>query len=479
MEANFEYPALGLYIDGQWHRDGRDTLNVVEPATEQILGTLPKASPEDVAQALEAAERAFKGWSRTSPLERSDLLRKTASLMRERIGRIAVLITRELGKPLVESEREVILAAEMFEWAAEEGRRTYGRIIPGRVMGARHHATLEPIGPVAAFAGWNAPALTPSRKISSALAAGCSIVIKPAEETPAVALEIARALHDAGVPPGVVNVVFGDPAAISRQLMESPITRCATFTGSTAIGRSLAEAAARSLKRITLELGGHAPVLVFGDADVEQAVGTLAAAKYRNAGQVCTSPTRMYVHESIYTKFVDSLSARASEIRVGNGMDRETQMGPLGNPRRLDAMASMTADARDKGARITAGGKRLHDRGWYWAPTVIADVNNDCAAANVEPFGPIALVRQFSSIDDVLAQANRLPFGLASYVFSNDARKIQAAVEGIQSGGVCINHCQASLPETPFGGIKDSGFGLEGGVEGLREFMNVKYVSQI
>ena len=475
-----EYPELTLLIGGRAVAAGqRPSLDVIDPATQTVLGRLPVASPDDIDEVLESAQRSFPGWRDTPALDRAAILRRTATLMRERTPRLAWLITRELGKPLAESEKEVATAAEMFEWGAEEARRTYGRLIPGRVGGIRQMAIPEPIGSVAAFAGWNAPAITPSRKIAGALAAGCSIVIKPSEETPAIALEIGRALADAGLPAGVLSMVFGDPGEISRRLIESPVIRMVTFTGSTAIGRELATMAAAGLKRATLELGGHAPVLVFGDADPIQAADTVLAAKLRNSGQICTSPTRMVVHESVYDRFVERLAERARGWRVGNGLDAGVQMGPLANPRRLAAMETMVADALDRGARLAAGGQRLDLPGWFWAPTVLSGVSADCRAANTEPFGPLALVQPFTSMDEALHEANRLPFGLASYVFTRDAATARIASERIESGVVCINHCQASLPETPFGGFKDSGLGKEGGVEGLQEFLQVKYVSQM
>lgn len=475
-----DYPELTLLIGGRAVPAGqRPGIEVIDPATQAVLGRLPVASTDDIDEALDAARRSFPGWRDTPAVERAVILRRAAALMRERTPRLAWLITRELGKPLAESEKEVATAAEMFEWGAEEARRTYGRLIPGRVGGIRQMAIPEPIGPVAAFSGWNAPAITPSRKIAGALAAGCSIVIKPSEETPAIALEIGRALADAGLPAGVLNMVFGDPGAISARLIESPAIRMVTFTGSTSIGRELAVMAARGLKRATLELGGHAPVLVFDDADPVSAADTVLAAKLRNSGQICTSPTRMYVQEGVYERFVDRLAERARGWRVGNGLDAGVQMGPMANPRRLAAMESMVADALRHGAQLAAGGQRLDLPGWFWAPTVLRDAGQECLAAHTEPFGPLALVQPFRDADEALALANRLPFGLASYVFTRDAATARIASERIESGVVCINHCQASLPETPFGGFKDSGLGKEGGVEGLQEFMQLKYVSQM
>ncbi|CAB3849327.1 NAD-dependent succinate-semialdehyde dehydrogenase [Achromobacter anxifer] len=480
MDNSLQYPELNLLIGGQAQAAGnRRTLDVIDPATQAVLGRLPVATAEDIDAALDAAHRSFPRWRETPALERAAVLRRAATLMRERTPRLAWLITRELGKPLAESEKEVATAAEMFEWAAEEARRTYGRLIPGRVAGIRQMAIPEPVGPVAAFSGWNAPAITPSRKIAGALGAGCSIVIKPSEETPAIALEIGRALADAGLPAGTLNMLFGDPGEISRRLIESPLIRMVTFTGSTSIGRELAVMAAAGLKRATLELGGHAPVLVFDDADIEAAADTVLAAKLRNSGQICTSPTRMYVQQSVYERFVARLAERARGWRVGNGLDAGVQMGPLANPRRLAAMESMVANALACGAQLAAGGVRPDLPGWFWTPTVLRDAGTDSLAANTEPFGPLALVSAFRDLDEGVALANRLPFGLAAYVYTRDAARARAATERIESGVVCVNHCQASLPETPFGGFKDSGLGKEGGVEGLQEFMQVKYVSQM
>ncbi|MCY1204403.1 Alpha-ketoglutaric semialdehyde dehydrogenase [compost metagenome] len=480
MEPTLNYPELTLWIDGDARGAGdRRTLEVTDPATLEVLGRLPVATPADIDEALDAARRHFPRWRDTPPLERAAVLRRAAALMRERSAYLAWLITRELGKPLLESEKEVGTAAEMFEWAAEEARRTYGRLIPGRVGGIRQMAIPEPVGPVAAFSGWNAPAITPSRKIAGGLAAGCSVVIKPSEETPAIALEIARALADAGLPAGVLNMVFGDPGEISRRLIESPVIRMVTFTGSTSIGRELATFAAAGLKRATLELGGHAPVLVFDDADPEAAADAVLAAKLRNSGQICTSPTRLYVQQGVYERFVARLAERARGWRVGNGLKPGVQMGPMANPRRLAAMESMVSDALARGAQLAAGGQRLDLPGWFWAPTVLRDVGTDCLASNTEPFGPLALAQPFHDLDEALSLANRLPFGLASYVFTRDAGIARNTTERIESGVVCVNHCQASLPETPFGGFKDSGLGKEGGVEGLQEFMQVKYVSQM
>lgn len=475
-----KYTKLELFVKGKWVDDSsRKTLEVVNPATEEVLGNLPIATEEDIDLAIQAARETAEEWRNTSAYDRSQILRKAANLLRDRQEMISDIIILELGKPRAEAMKEVITAAEMFEWAAEEARRLYGRLIPARNPEIRQMVQSEPVGPVAAFSGWNAPAITPSRKIAGALAAGCTIVIKPAEETPGVALEVVRAVDDAGLPKGVLNVIFGDPTLISNKLMESSDIKMVTFTGSTSIGKHLAMLAAPTLKKVTLELGGHAPVLVFADADISDAVKKITEAKFRNSGQICTSPTRIYVEQSIYEKFSIAMANAASQIKVGNGVDPEVQMGPMANPRRFEAIKTLIDNATKNGATVVAGGETIPGPGWFIQPTVIKDFNNDCEAANTEPFGPIALLRSFDNIDEVLNEANRLPFGLAAYVFTSNIQIAKKCSDNIQSGVVCINHCQASLPETPFGGVKSSGYGREGGIEGLAEFLNIKYVSQL
>ncbi|MFA5664846.1 NAD-dependent succinate-semialdehyde dehydrogenase [Castellaniella sp.] len=472
------YPQPGLFINGHWIDQSRDALAVLNPATVETLGQLPMASPADIARAIAAAHQAFRTWRRTPARTRAAILQRTARILLDRKEKLARIITLELGKPLAESRAEVDTAIGMFEWHAEEAPRTYGRIIPGREPLTRQMAVLEPVGPVAAFSGWNAPAITPSRKIAGALAAGCTIVLKPAEETPATACEIGRALQEAGVPEGVVNLVFGNPGAISDQLLAAEEIRALTFTGSTVIGRALAQKAAAGLKRATLELGGHAPVLVFEDADMESAIRHIATAKFRNSGQVCTSPTRIYVQEAMYETFCNHFAERAAALKIGNGLDESVQMGPLANPRRLAAMQALTRDALEKGATLLCGGDSPSATGWFWAPTVLCDYPDHCDAAHIEPFGPMALLHRFTNLDDAIAKANRLPFGLAAYAFTNRADQINVLGQEVESGVICFNHCRASLPETPFGGVKDSGLGREGGTEGLREFLQVKYLSQ-
>jgi len=474
-----DYPALKLLIDGKWRcGEGRTTETVLNPSTGGILGELPHATEADLDEALASSARGFEQWRRVSALERGAILQRAAALIAERREMIAGLITLELGKPIAESRAEVDTAAGMFIWNAEEGRRAYGRVIPSRNRAVQQIAVREPLGPIAAFAPWNAPAITPARKISSALAAGCSIIIKPAEETPATALAIAAALEDAGLPAGVLNVVFGNPALVSQKLLGSPMTRGLTFTGSTGIGKQLGALAVQTMKKMTLELGGHAPVLIFGDVDPEAAAISAVTAKFRNSGQVCTSPTRFFVHESIHDRFAAKLSELADGIVVGDGFAPTTKMGPLAHARRIESMERFVDDARSRNIAVSAGGGRCGNQGFFFRPTVLSDVDQACMASNVEPFGPLAVTAPFSTLDDAVRLANRLPFGLASYVMTHDMRNASAVTEAIQSGNVIVNHWQASLPETPFGGYKDSGIGSEGGIEGLQEFQTLKYVSQ-
>lgn len=473
------YPAPRLWIDGTWlDADGRGQQAVINPADGTELGRLPLATEADIERAIESAQRVFAAWRAAGPMQRSAVLRRTAAIIREDRDTLARLISLELGKPLAQARGETETAAEMFEWAAEEGRRAYGRLIPERTPGYRQIAVPEPVGPVMAISGWNAPAITPSRKIAGALAAGCPIIIKPSEATPATALFLARALESAGLPAGAVNMVFGDPAAIAGQLLDSPLIRMITFTGSTGVGKQLAARATRTMKRMVFELGGHAPALVFPDVGLDEVVRGAVATKYRNSGQVCTSPTRFYVHRDIYDDFVAAFVRHAGELRPGDPLTEGTGMGPVQNARRLEALEAMVDDARQHGATVWTGGERLPGDGFFFPPTVLTDVGTECRLANEEPFGPLAMITPFSDTDEALEQANRLPLGLASYLFSNDLRVVDRVSRDIQCGNVIVNHWKVSFPETPFGGVEDSGIGLEGGIEGLRAFQQLKFVSQ-
>ena len=474
-----DYPKPTLFIAGIW-RGASDagTIPIVNPANGETIGDLPVATAGDLDEALAAADAGFNIWRAVSAYDRAKILRAAAQLMRERAPVIGRISTLEQGKPIGESTAEANACADIFDWYAEEGRRAYGRIIPSKHPGVRHMVTHEPIGPVAAFSPWNFPTTIPSRKIAAALAAGCSVIIKPAEETPGSALALARALDDAGLPKGVLNVVFGVPADISTHLIASPVIRKVTFTGSTAVGKHLGVLAAQGMKPTTMELGGHAPVVVFGDADIDRAVRTLVMGKFRNAGQICIAPTRFYLHDSIHDVFVEKFAAAASLIKLGDGMDRTTTMGPLANPRRLQAMHGMIDDAVSAGARIVTGGEAMRGTGNFWQPTVLAEVTDEARIMNEEPFGPVAVTQRFTGYDEVVVQANRLPYGLAAYAWTQSARIAADIGDAIEAGMVGINFVGLTGPETPFGGVKESGHGSEGGTEGLDAYLHHKYIAQ-
>jgi succinate-semialdehyde dehydrogenase/glutarate-semialdehyde dehydrogenase len=473
------YPELKLFIGGQWlAADGRVVQPVLNPATEAVLGQLPHASKADLDRALEAAQRSFPAWRAKPPHERGRILRRAAELLRERTEAIARMATMEEGKTLSETRWEVALSADIFEWYAEEGRRAYGRVLPQRASGVRMTVMKEPVGPVAAFTPWNFPIGNPARKIGAALGAGCPCILKPAEEAPASALEVARALVDAGLPDGVLSVVFGVPAEVSSYLLASPIIRAMSFTGSIPVGKQLMKLAAEGMKRTTMELGGHAPVIIFDDIDVDQVLDQSVFSKYRNAGQVCVSPTRFYVHEKIYGRFLDGFTSRAKALKVGDGLGEGTQMGPLAHDRRLASMETLLGEARKHGARFNAGGERIAGKGYFWQPTVISDVPNSARIMNEEPFGPVAILNPFSDFDAAIQQANRLPYGLAAYAFTRSSRNVNLLGEQIEAGMIGINSYAISVPESPFGGVKESGHGSEEGIEGLDACLVTKFVSE-
>ncbi len=469
---------LCSHIDGEWIAGGdRAVHNVVNPATGETLGALPLATASDLDRALDAAAHGYRVW-RAMPVDaRAGVLAKAAALMRERVDLIATVATLEQGKPLTEAKGEVAYTAALTDWYAAEARRNYGRVLH-RPAGTRSLVLREPIGPTAAFCPWNFPILNPARKAAPALAAGCSMIVKPPEEAPASAIEVLRCFLDAGLPPGVLQIVFGEPDMVSRQLIASPVIRKISFTGSVPVGKHLASLCGQQMKRATMELGGHSPVLVFDDCDLDKTVAMLVGAKFRNAGQVCVSPTRFYVQQDIYERFAAAFAERSRALHIGNGMDMATQMGPLANPRRPDAIETLVADARSAGARVAAGGERAAGAGFYYPPTVLLDVPDNARAMNEEPFGPLALMQPFATVEDAIAQANRLPFGLAAYAFTENARRANVVADGIESGMVGINMVAMSAVDAPFGGVKDSGDGSEDGPEGMQAFMVTKAVHQ-
>ena len=470
-----DYPDLQLFIDNQWRKTA-DTLPVLNPATEAEIGRLPVAGRSDLDDALEAAERGFRLWSRTAPRERARIILRAASLLRERAAQIAPSITMENGKPLVQARMEVVRGAEFFEWDAGEAQRLYGHVVPS-APGIRYTVVREAAGIVAGFAPWNFPLSQPARKVAGALASGCSIILKAAEETPAGAMHVARAFQDAGLPAGVLNLVFGHPAEISSYLIPQDRVRVVAFTGSTSVGIHLTEMAARAMTPVLMELGGHAPVIVCDDVDPVAAGHISAARKARNSGQVCTSPTRFFVMERSYEAFAKAFAIRAAAVRMGNGLDAATEMGPVANHRRIAALDALVEDARAKGAKVLCGGVRPNGPGYFFPVTVLAEVPEDARVMREEPFGPIAIINPVSGLDDAIARANSLPFGLAAYGFTHSAANVDRLTQGIEAGNLSINTLEASVAEVPFGGVKFSGHGREGGAEGLHHYTVTKTIS--
>ncbi|MBB6091285.1 succinate-semialdehyde dehydrogenase/glutarate-semialdehyde dehydrogenase [Povalibacter uvarum] len=470
-----EYPDLHLHIGGAWKKTA-SSQPVLNPSSEAVIGHVPVATRQDLDDALEAAEHGFKVWAQFSPRRRGEIMLKAAALMRERSDEIARAITLEHGKPFKAARLEVIRGCEFFEWDAAEGQRLYGRVIPSE-PGIKYIVHHQPIGMVAAFSPWNFPLSQPARKIAGALAAGCSIIMKASEETPAGAMHIARALHDAGLPPGVMNLVFGVPSEISEYLIPQAPIRLVAFTGSTVVGKRLTRIASEYMKPVLMELGGHAPVIVCDDVDPVEAAVVSAVRKARNAGQVCTSPTRFFVQERIYEAFVKAFAERARAVVVGDGFESSTEMGPLANDRRIKAMETLIADADGQGARVLTGGKRLNRPGYFFPVTVLADVPDCARVMREEPFGPLAVINPVSSIDEAIQKANSLPFGLAAYAFTHSAQRANELAERIEAGNFSINTLEASVAETPFGGVKESGYGREGGTEGLFNYTVVKNIS--
>ena len=472
------YPNTQLLINNQWQdAEGGKTLDVLNPATGKVIGTVAHASKADLDRALAAAQKGFDVWRKMPAIERATIMRKAAELFAARNEEVARMLTQEQGKPLVEARGEAMAAVDIINWFADEGRRVYGRIVPSRRWGVQNLAVKEPVGPVAAFTPWNFPINQVVRKLAAALAAGCSILVKAPEETPASPAELIRAFADAGVPVGTVGLVYGDPAEISSYLIPHPIIRKVTFTGSTPVGKQLAALAGKHMKRVTMELGGHAPVIVAEDADLELAIKISSGAKFRNAGQVCISPTRYLVHESIRADFVAGFAKYAQGLKVGDGLTAGTQMGPLANPRRITAMADLLADAVQQGAKVLAGGERIGNEGNFFQPTVLNDVPLSARIVNEEPFGPVAAIRGFEKIEDAIAEANRLPFGLAGYAFTSSLKNAHLLAQRLEVGMLWINQAAAPAAELPFGGLKDSGYGSEGGSEAVEAHLNTRLVS--
>ncbi|SNS90471.1 succinate-semialdehyde dehydrogenase / glutarate-semialdehyde dehydrogenase [Azospirillum sp. RU38E] len=476
--TSLSYVPLYQWIDGnKLSGDGRETSDVLNPFDGTVLGSMPHATEADLQAALESSQRAFKQWRKVPAWERSAIILKATNLIRERLEQFATILTLEVGKPLAEARMELNLTVESMVWAGEEAKRIYGRTVESRLPHGRAIISREPIGPVAAFAPWNVPALLTGRKIAAALAAGCSMIIKPSEETPATCLMIAEAFADAGLPAGVLNVVLGEPSMISKTLISSPIIRKVSFTGPTPVGKQLAALAAQQVTPVTMELGGHAPVIVCDDANIDAVLAFSVPNKYFNAGASCIAPTRFYVQDGVYDAFVEKFTAAASAIKVGNGLDPETRMGPLANGRRLQAMERLIADAVSHGGTITTGGKRIGDQGFLYEPTVLVNVPESAQIMNDEPFGPVAIISRFTNVEEAIEKANRLPFGLAAYAFTSTTARANLLADCLESGMVGINTYYFGMPEAPFGGVKQSGYGSENGTEGIDAYLVTKFAN--
>ena len=474
------YPDAPLYIDGALRTGGgRHRQPLTDPATDHVIGHVLHATPEDLDDAIRAASRAFAAWKLTSPLERSRIIRRAAELLRSRADEIAHGLTLDVGRPIGESVIEVGLAADHCDWHAEECRRIYGRVIPARFPNVRQIVLREPVGVCAAFTPWNFPLIQSAKKVAAAIGAGCTVILKGPEEAPSGIVALVQAFHDAGLPAGVLNMVWGVPQQVSEHLIASPAVMKISFTGSVPVGKQLAALAGVKMKRTTMELGGHAPVLVFEDADIDRAADLLASLKFRNTGQICLSPTRFFLHEKIHDRFVDRFLAATRDIRVGPGIDPATTMGPVFNDRRLSEVDRMVADARARGAVVEAGGQRIGNAGSFYAPTVLLDTPADAEIMNAEPFGPVAALTRFSDYQAAIDRANALPYGLASYVFTGSSRIAHMASTALEVGMVTINHWGLALPEAPLGGVKDSGHGSEGGAETFDGYLVTKLVTQM
>jgi len=471
------YPRIGLFIGGEWIYDRPPCAEVRNPSTEESLGPVPGATSEDLGRALDAAQAGFNAWRNTPPQRRAQVLLAACSLLRERAESIARIITLEQGKTIAEARGEVARSSTFLEWDAAQALRTYGTIVPAEPQ-MQQLVMRHPIGPVAAFTPWNVPLSSPSRKISAAVAAGCSVVIKAAEETPGTACAFVQCFIDAGLPAGVLNLVFGDPAKISSTLIASPVIRMVTLTGSVQVGKHLTQLAAAAMKPVLMELGGHAPVLIGEDVNAAQVGRLAAAAKMRMAGQICASPTRFIVHQRVYEEFVAAFAGAAGELRVGDGFADGVQMGPVVNGRRLAAISALVENARECGAKVATGGHRLGDRGYFYAPTVLADVPLHADAMRTEPFGPLGLCVPVPDLDAGITLANSLSVGLAAYAFTNSLHDAERISREVDCGVLSINHFGSPGADTPFGGVRESGIGREGGAESLDAYTVTKTVLQ-
>lgn len=472
------YPNTQLYINGQWQdAQAGETLAVINPATEQEIGRVAKAKTSDLDLALKAAEQGFQVWKDTAPAERAKIMKKAAILLRERVEKVAEIMTLEQGKPLKQAKIETLGAADVIDWFAGEAVRSYGQLIPARQHDIHSYTVKTPVGVVAAFTPWNFPINQIVRKMSAALAAGCSIIVKGPEETPASPAQLIQAFHDAGLPQGVVSLVYGEPAEISEYLIPHPIVRKISFTGSTPVGKQLAALAGQYMKKATMELGGHAPVLIFKDANLDVAVKEMLASKFRNAGQVCIAPTRFLIEREVYDEVVSKIKTHTEALKVGNGLDADVDMGPMIHARGYANIQKLIQNAIEKGAELVCGGAALEGDGYFMQPTVLKDVPYEADCMHKEPFGPLILCRPFDSYAEAIQEANRLEFGLAAYAYSSSNKTCLDLGRDVQSGMLTINHVGLGLPELPFGGLKDSGYGTEGGSEAINAYFDTRLVT--
>jgi succinate-semialdehyde dehydrogenase/glutarate-semialdehyde dehydrogenase len=481
MTTATAHPTLKrMFIDGKWceAEDGR-TLGVINPATEEVIVEVAYGTRATARRALEAAAKAMPAWMKLTSWDRAKILKKTAELMRERADGIARTMTMEQGKPVAESKGEVLHAADTFEWFAEEGKRAYGQVIPQREAGKRHVTVKHPVGVVAAISPWNFPILLQARKIAPALAVGCTVVCKPASQTPLCLIQVFECMIEAGLPPGVANLVVGPAQEIGDEFLENPICRKISFTGSTEVGKQLMRGAAEQMKRLSLELGGHAPFIVFPDADPELGAKIAVTGKFRNNGQVCISPSRFYVHKDVEKKFTEATVEFAKALKLGNGLDSGTEIGPMFEKKALENTVALVDDAKKHGAKVLTGGKRSDkfERGYFFEPTVLRELPVQAKVLTEEPFAPVMPLLDFSKIDDVIKQANNTRYGLAAYVFTNDLSIAWKMADGLEAGIIGINDPVPSTPQCPFGGMKESGLGRECGHEGLESYLETKFVS--
>ena len=472
------YSKFGQFIDGKWQpSEKNETYEVINPATEEVIGKASKATPADVEKALKSAEKGFAVWRNTPPWQRSYVIRKIADLMRKKSEVLAKWLTLEVGKPLAEARGEISGAADIFEWNAEETKRIYGQTVESRFENTRVHVYYQPVGVVAALVPWNFPIVLASRKISTALAAGCSVICKPDVITPGCVMELMDIIKEAGVPPGVANLLSGDPAAISSQLISSDIVKKVSITGSTRVGKLILKQAADKVQRVTMELSGHSPFIVFDDVDIKKVVDMAITAKFRNSGQVCISPSRFYIHENKKDAFTKLFVEKTIKLKIGNGLDENVQLGPMTTKKRLNEIEELVEKTKKEGAKVLCGGKKPADfnKGYFYEPTVFDNVTDDFTIMRQEPFGPLAPITTFKDFDEVIERSNKHELGLASYIYTNSMEKAHKTSELMETGVVAVNTPVVAVAEAPFGGIKQTGYGREGGTMGIKDYLNIKY----